>query len=152
MMKKLWNKVISFVLVFVMIVGMLPTNVMQAYAAGDTTVWILAPGWDKVNVYTWNGPGEAFGGWPGTEATKDGTTDWYSITVPTTENFNLIFTNSNESKRVEVYINSADVFVVEGSGIDGENTQVKRRQRMQADIPAVAGVKVQVTVRMAALR
>ncbi len=72
-------------------------------------------GYEAVSAYIWGDCGELLGGWPGTEATQDGTTNWWYIDVPVdTEEtpVNIIFNNGDQLQAGGSYINdTTNVYV-----------------------------------------
>ncbi|MDR1973841.1 MAG: T9SS type A sorting domain-containing protein [Bacteroidales bacterium] len=54
--------------------------------------------WEAIYIYSWGGPGEAFGPWPGATSEKDAD-GWYEVTVPIGQAVgNAIFNNNNAAQ------------------------------------------------------
>ena len=86
----------------------------------DTKVWFFnSNGWSSVYAYVYNsqgGPSEIFGGWPGTEATQDGYSNWWYVNVPAQPEFTIIFNNNSGNQTEDVAIkDAANVFVTVSS-------------------------------------
>lgn len=84
---------------------------MSAEENGTTTIWFLnSDEWAEVNAYAF--PGDPLGGWPGTPATQDGETDWWSIDVVLDGDFNIIFNDNDESQTTDIpLLNDTDVYI-----------------------------------------
>lgn len=72
----------------------------ESATAVTTTLWFYnSDGWADVYAYAWlDNSTELIGAWPGTQATQDGSTDWWSIDVPvdtSVTDINIKFNNNN---------------------------------------------------------
>ena len=84
---------------------------MSAEENGTTTIWFLnSDEWAEVNAYAF--PDDPLGGWPGTPATQDGETDWWSIDVVLDGEFNIIFNDNDGSQTADIpLLDDTDVYI-----------------------------------------
>ncbi|TVP94167.1 MAG: starch-binding protein [Acholeplasmatales bacterium] len=83
---------------------------MSAEENGTTTVWFLnSEGWTDINAYAF--PDDPLGGWPGTPATQDGDTDWWSVDVVLADPFNIIFNGEGGQTADIPLLNDTDVYI-----------------------------------------
>lgn len=126
----------------------------KAYAASKVVVHAKdGASWGTVNIFNWGDAGEILGAWPGTEmkAESDG---WYTYTVDTDHDLNLVFSakgGSPQTNDLDVISKDAgEVWVVIG-GNAGENakgissTKVELFTKPEAGWPTVVATKETVT-------
>lgn len=115
-MKKVFTKIAFMLAVAVVITGV---NYSQAYAASTLVVHAKdGADWGTVNICNWGDAGEIAGVWPGTEMTVEGD-GWYTYTVETDYNLNLVFSAEGGSPQTsdvnDVLKDAGEVWVVIGS-------------------------------------
>jgi hypothetical protein len=122
-MKKLFRKIALLLAVTVVFAG---ANISEAYAASTLVVHAKdGADWGTVNIFNWGDAGEITGAWPGTEMTAEGD-GWYTYTVETDYNLNLVFSAEGGSPQTsdvnDVPSDAGEVWVVIG-GEGGENAK-----------------------------
>ena len=92
----------------------------DAKNAGTLTVYVKSPGWDKMNVYGWDGAD--FGQWPGKTLTAlTANEGWYSCSFEISKATNLIFNNAGAGEQTVDWTNvKAGTYWLVLSEKDGE--------------------------------
>lgn len=113
----------------VLMVALLCTAVyapMVSAATQPVTIHVKdGDGWGKMNVYNWGDAGETAGVWPGTEMAADTVDGWYTYTIETEVDLNLVFSanGSPQSSNVDpVKPDAGEVWVVIGG--EGETNEL----------------------------
>lgn len=119
-MRKLCKKIVVLLVVAVVLARV---NTSVAYAASTLVVHVKdGADWGTVNIYNWGDAGEITGAWPGTEMTDEGD-GWYTYTLETDYNLNLVFSAEGGSPQTgdvnDVNKDGGEVWVV----IGGESTE-----------------------------
>ena len=118
-MVKSKNKIVSFVLAILMILGMFTalsttTSLSASAASGDVIYLELPSGWNSANAYVWSSSSDAAAQWPGTAMTKvSGETNVYSYQIPGSQS-KIIFNDGNGNQTVDLSIEAGKIFKMSG--------------------------------------
>ena len=87
----------------------------EAAVGAKTKVYFYnTNGWSEVYAYTWGGAeGEAFGGWPGTLATRESKDSyWYYVELLSSGSMNIIFSDGVDKKTNDIVIDDPNKIYV----------------------------------------
>ena len=109
------KRTIAYVLSICMLVlGLFVADDGAAVQASDSTrVWFYnSSDYETVYAYVWGAAtADPLGGYPGTEAARDGSGKWYYVDVPCAEAFNIIFNDGSDGNQTAAYIQNGNVYV-----------------------------------------
>lgn len=119
-MRRLCKKIAVLLAVTVILANV---NTSEANAASSLVIHAKdGASWGTVNIYNWGDSGEIAGAWPGTEMTDEGD-GWYTYTLETDNNLNLVFSAEGGSPQSidvnDVNKDGGEIWIV----IGGENSE-----------------------------
>lgn len=123
-MKKSMKKALAVLMVALLCVG-----VYAPVASAATQPVIIhvqdGEGWGKMNVYNWGDGGETAGVWPGAEMAADTVDGWYTYTIDTEVDLNLVLSAAGtpQSNNVDpIKPDAGEVWIVIGG--EGEANEL----------------------------